>query len=549
MKISFVEPHLKIFGGIRRVIELSNRLTERGYDVTIFHSDGSPCGWMKCKCKIKSYTDVLSETHDVLIYNDPNPTDYGLVKEAEAKLKVFYVLALYERSLLKGINPKIYLPWKRRVLLLKKSLKSPYLKLSNSTWMYYWLKYNMNIDSKLLIGGVNTEIFHPVDVEKDADEVRILCSGDPRERKGTKTIFEAVEIAKKKEPRIVLDTYYGKGIPQEKMAEKYCSGDIFVDGQWYAGWNNPVAEAMASKVPVVCTDIGGVKDFAFHEKTALLVPPKDPDAMASAILKLIRHKKLRHTLRENAFTFIKQFDWNKSAERLEKILISEQERKKRTILTPRVITHRIYTAVHNPHKLIKLTKTFLKKLICQNKYFDKYDRLGAYHWRCYVDDPVYRRHVNYIIDNFKEKLTGSVLDVGCGDGLISCLLAKNGFAVKGIDVEKEGIRLGQQKCPSVDFEVKDVFDVNEQFHYLLASEVIEHLSCPDAFLRKVKELTTKEALITTPKRNYYKQPDPHHVREYSICEFESLLEKYFETFQIQSNEHHMYAWIEKKRRR
>jgi len=181
----------------------------------------------------------------------------------------------------------------------------------------------MNIDSYLLIGGVNTGMFHPVELGKNPEEIRILCSGDPSQRKGTKTKFEAVKIVKKEEPRVVLDTYYGKGIPQEKMAEKYSSADIFVDSQWQAGWNNPVAEAMACKVPVVCTDVGGVRDFAFHQKTALLVPPKDPGAMASAILRLIRNKKLRETLQENAYQHIRQFDWDKSAKTLEEILISE----------------------------------------------------------------------------------------------------------------------------------------------------------------------------------------------------------------------------------
>jgi len=230
MKISFVEPHLKIYGGIRRIIELANRLTERGHEVTIFHSDGSPCEWMKCIAKVKSYDEILNETHDVIIYNDPNPIDYKLVKRAKAKLKVFYVLELYDKQLLKGLNLKIYLPWNKRMLMLRKSLCSPYLKLSNATWEKEWLKENINIDSKLLIGGVNTKMFHPVKVEKNANEIRILCSGDSRERKGTKTILEAIEIAEKEEPKILLDTYYGKGIPQEKMAEKYSSADIFVDG-------------------------------------------------------------------------------------------------------------------------------------------------------------------------------------------------------------------------------------------------------------------------------------------------------------------------------
>ena len=89
MKISFVEPHLKIYGGIRRIIEISNHLTARGHDVTIFHSDGKPREWMECVAKIKSHNELLLENHDVIIYNDPNTTDYELVKKANAKLKVF----------------------------------------------------------------------------------------------------------------------------------------------------------------------------------------------------------------------------------------------------------------------------------------------------------------------------------------------------------------------------------------------------------------------------------------------------------------------------
>ena len=41
MKISFVEPHLKIYGGIRRVIELFNRLITKEHGFTIFYFNGS----------------------------------------------------------------------------------------------------------------------------------------------------------------------------------------------------------------------------------------------------------------------------------------------------------------------------------------------------------------------------------------------------------------------------------------------------------------------------------------------------------------------------
>jgi len=540
MKISFIEPHLKMYGGIRRIIELSNRLTEKGHEVTIFHSDGSPCEWMKCVAKIKSYNEVLKEDHDVIIYNDPNPIDYKLAKKAKAKLKVFYVLELYRKELIKGTNFKVYLPWNKAMLILKKSLRSPYLKLSNATWEKEWLKKHMNIDSTLLLGGVNTEMFHPVTVNKNPDEIRVLCSGDSRERKGTKTILDAFEIIKKKEPKVVLDTYHGKGIPQEKMAEKYSSADIFVEGSWQAGWNNPVAEAMGCKVPVVCTDIGGVKDLAYHEKTALLVPPENPAKMASAILRLVKDKKLRENLKENAYQHIRKFDWDKSAKRLEEFLNSEISKKKRVV-------SKIYIAVNNPKLVLNKGKTILKEALQRKKSFDKYERLGAYHWDIYKNesDPVYNAHVDYVVTSWKERERGTLIDVGCGDGLISCFLGEIGFDVKGIDIEKEAIKLAQAKCQSVDFEVKSVFDLNAEADYLLSSEVIEHLSNPDEFLQKIKNLFKKEALITTPKKDYYRELDQYHYKEYNLFEFKSLLEKYFEIFQVQESKFHLYAWIKK----
>jgi len=447
MKISFIEPHLKLYGGIRRIIEFANRLTERGHDVTIFHSDGSPCNWMKCIAKVKPYNEVLSENHDVIIYNDPNPIDYYLVKKAKAKLKVFYILALYERDLLKGINPKIYLPfpWNKRMLLLKKSLKSLYLKLSNSTWIYRWLKENMNIDSKLLIGGINTDIFRPVNVEKNHNEIRILCSGDPRKRKGTSTILEAIKIVKSVEPRVVLDTYYNKGISQERMAEKYSSADIFVDGQWYAGWNNPAAEAMACKVPVVCTDIGGVQDFAFHEKTALLVPPREPEAMASAILRLIRDKELRESLRENAYQLIKKFDWDKSVDRLEEILKAELSAKN----------------------------------------FFNLSYIGQ------------RGDVLSLISDKTRK----VLDVGCSIGILGeSIKGKTNAEVIGIELNEQMAKLAKKRIDKViigDIEkirLEDYFPYG-YFNYIVFADILEHLKDPWEILGKAGRFLSDDGAI------------------------------------------------------
>lgn len=319
MRIGFIEPHLKVFGGIRRIVELSNRLVRRGHDVTIFHPAGTPCEWMECLAATRPSDSCLETPHDVIVYNDPNPHDYRLARRAPARLRVFFVLELYEIPLLTGFHPTLYLPRNQRTRYMRKSLRSPALKLTNATWLSEWLRERMNIESELLIGGVNTEMFHPVELTRDPRRFVVLCSGDPRERKGTRTIERAVEIAARREPRIELATYHGRGIPQSSMAEAYGRADLFVEASWQAGWNNPVVEAMACGVPVVCTAIGGVRDFAFDERTALLVPPRDPEAMAAAILRMVDDDTLRDRLRGEALCHVRSFSWDESAARMEAI--------------------------------------------------------------------------------------------------------------------------------------------------------------------------------------------------------------------------------------
>ena len=322
MKIAFVEPHLELYGGIRRILELSNRLTRLGEQVTIYHPTGEPCAWMDCDAWTRPLDDLFAARHDVVIFN--NPPDYRPVRKATARLKVFYILGLYDKTKLKRFNPKIFWPIKGRMMSLKRALQLPFLKISNATWMQRFLQEELSISSELLVGGVNREVFYPAEIEREPGVFRILCSGDPREFKGTRNVYESVDMVRSEFPGLQLDTYHGKDIPQAGMAAVYSAADLFIDATWDtgSGWNNPVVEAMACRVPVICTDIGGVGDFAFDGETALLVPPGDTAAMAELIRRLIRSKQLRIELAGQAYQKIREFDWDASARRLQELLKS-----------------------------------------------------------------------------------------------------------------------------------------------------------------------------------------------------------------------------------
>lgn len=70
-------------------------------------------------------------------------------------------------------------------------------------------------------------------------------------------------------------------------------------------------EAMHYGVPVIGSDLGGITDIIIHEKTGLLVPEKDPAALAQAIERILTDITLRDQLTANAGQHLREsFDWD-----------------------------------------------------------------------------------------------------------------------------------------------------------------------------------------------------------------------------------------------
>jgi glycosyltransferase involved in cell wall biosynthesis/ribosomal protein S18 acetylase RimI-like enzyme len=72
--------------------------------------------------------------------------------------------------------------------------------------------------------------------------------------------------------------------------------DVFVLASWREGMPRSAIEAAAMGRPLVLTDIRGCREVARHDREALLVPPRDPQALAAAILRLAGDPALRQRL-------------------------------------------------------------------------------------------------------------------------------------------------------------------------------------------------------------------------------------------------------------
>jgi glycosyltransferase involved in cell wall biosynthesis len=71
------------------------------------------------------------------------------------------------------------------------------------------------------------------------------------------------------------------------MPEVYSAFDVFVLPSHDEGMSNAIIEAMAMEKPVVATDVGGTGEVVRHGHSGVLVPPKDPEALAAAISDLV----------------------------------------------------------------------------------------------------------------------------------------------------------------------------------------------------------------------------------------------------------------------
>jgi SAM-dependent methyltransferase len=100
------------------------------------------------------------------------------------------------------------------------------------------------------------------------------------------------------------------------------------------------------------------------------------------------------------------------------------------------------------------------------------------------------KRLNFIIDVLKNRLPAGaeVLDVGCGNGIISRSLGEAGFRVRGIDVSEKAIERAKElnRFSNVNFEVisADQLVANGQlYHAVICSEVLEHLNDPGKLLQ------------------------------------------------------------------
>lgn len=140
-----------------------------------------------------------------------------------------------------------------------------------------------------------------------------------------------------------------------------------------------------------------------------------------------------------------------------------------------------------------------------------------------------------------------VLDLGCGNGSLSHVLAEKGYEVVGIEESEQGIVIARQNFPNCEFIEASIYnlpypDLQNSFDVVIAVEVIEHLFYPRELARAAKQCLKPNGrlIITTPYHGYLKnlvlavsgKMDQHfhvlwdggHIKFFSVTTLTSLLD-------------------------
>lgn len=113
--------------------------------------------------------------------------------------------------------------------------------------------------------------------------------------------------------------FLGK-VPHDDVGWVMSAGDVFVLPSLSEGLPTVVCEAMACRLPVVATAVDGTPEIVDDPATGLLVPPRDPTALATALARVLDDAALREAMGAEALRRSEaDYTWAANARRMEDV--------------------------------------------------------------------------------------------------------------------------------------------------------------------------------------------------------------------------------------
>jgi 2-polyprenyl-3-methyl-5-hydroxy-6-metoxy-1,4-benzoquinol methylase len=155
---------------------------------------------------------------------------------------------------------------------------------------------------------------------------------------------------------------------------------------------------------------------------------------------------------------------------------------------------------------------------------------------------------------FTQAAPGSVLDVGCGEGVLvqRWARAKPHARVVGIDLEEESIQAGwaEHAAPNLEYRVMEAANLpfaDGEFELASAIEVLEHVPDPEHTVAEMARCASRHLLVSVPREPLWRMLNmargaywpalgntPGHLNHWSRRSFARLLSRHGEVAELRS---------------
>jgi len=161
--------------------------------------------------------------------------------------------------------------------------------------------------------GLDTLIESAALVTQDNPDILFVIAGKGPSRKLIENSIKELGI----EENIKLTGF----VPDELLPVYYNAANYFIlPSSSGEGLPLVLLEAMACGLPVIATTVGGTPEIIDQLKNGILVPPRNPKAIAKALSKLIADEKLGKSIGEEAKKSVKdRFSWEQNVRQLQRI--------------------------------------------------------------------------------------------------------------------------------------------------------------------------------------------------------------------------------------
>jgi len=187
----------------------------------------------------------------------------------------------------------------------------------------------------------------PKGITREPGQRQILCASHIRHKKGQETLIEALRYIDDESVTVVftgivkqpqyferlkdLVRQYGFEervqfvgyLEVRELEEAFARSAIFVFPSLYEPYGIVAQEAMFFGIPIVASNVGGIREQVTNGVEGLLVRPGDPEALAQAIRRVITEDGLRESLVRNAYKRLESFPtWDSVTQRVYELIRS-----------------------------------------------------------------------------------------------------------------------------------------------------------------------------------------------------------------------------------